>query len=545
VAALKLLAEKAGVALSVSPENLTTLGQRKVTVIAKGCSLKSIMVQIPDALQECHWRIDTSGPPPVYELHRNAGVEETMKWLGRHGPGSAQRLWESRLARMEEARKALSMTPEQLAELEKTDLLMARSARDPHARDMLVIIFSLPPDQQRQFEDTGHLTWDYPLAPAQLQRAIQRIGEWYVKETAANPDKRWVVDWRDHLSEGSVNLIDMGTDHGLGVWLQFNWENGLLRDVALQPRYPSLDEGAICFTRLLVATGTPDGKTAFGVVEDLDHAGFRFDDAKRQERRKREWLEPTDPDLLKTVMLGDKQFADSAEVQKFIADQTGLSVVSDYFTPSFSFIPDEARASLPLWRVLYLLGEDPFWGDVYLWRKLGSVLVFRRADWYAMVLREVPESLISACREKLHSQKELTLDDLAEIAVALDGRGITEPAWPEDLMSAWVNLAHGWALPFYASFSLEQKAKLRSTAGLSYADMTIAQRRQVLDRATSGRPVVPENDAAKAIFILAERSQERGANPIIFTQLELRFPGRTDAALVGFRMPSAPKPGDK
>jgi hypothetical protein len=512
------------------------------------------MVQIPDALQECHWRIDTSGPPPVYELHRNAGVEETMKWLQERDAArfsTAERQHAARLARLDDARRAFAMSPDQLAELEKTDLMMARGARDPHARDMLEFVLSLPPAQLQQFQDTGRLQWDYTWAPQRLQRIMDRIAVWYVPRWGGESLPKDVIAWREHVAEATITLEDNGTDHGWGAWLSLDFptagENTRtgIHDVAVQPRYPNMDEGEPCYTRLLLATGAADEKTAFGVVEDLDHAGFRSDDAKREERRKREWIEPTDPDLLKTVTLGDKQFTDSAEVQKFIADQTGFSVVSDYFTPSFFFIPNEARASIPLWRVLYLLGEDPFWGDVYLWRKLGSMLVFRRADWYAMVPRKVPESLIVACREKLQSQKELTLDDLAEIAAALDNLGITGPAWPRDLMSAQVALAGGWALLFYASLSPDQNVRLRSPAGLSYADMTIAQRRQVLDRATSGRPVVPENDAAKAIFILAERSQERGANPIIFTQLELRFPGRTDAALVGFRMPSAPKPGDK
>jgi hypothetical protein len=360
-----------------------------------------------------------------------------------------------------------------------------------------------------------------------------------------------VIAWRDHVAEATITLEDNGTDHGWGAWLSLDFPTASenthtgIHDVAVQPRYPNMDEGEPCYTRLLLATGAADEKTAFSIVESLDHAGFRSDDAKRDERRKREWTEPTDPDLLRPITLGDHKFADSAEVQKFIADQTGLPVVSDYFTPQFFFVSNEARASLPLWRVLYLLGEDPFWGDAYLWRKSGSVLVFRRADWYVTVPREVPESLIVACREKLQSQKDLTLDDLAEVSVALDSWGITGPAWPRDLMSAHVNMAGGWALLLYASLSPDQKTKLRSPAGLSYADMTIAQRRQVLDRATSGRPVVPENDAAKAIFILSERSEERGTDRTIFTQLELRFPGRTDAAMVGLRRLSAPKPGDK
>jgi len=554
VSALKLLAEKTGVDLSVSPESLLTLGERKVTVIAKDCSLKTIMVQIPHSLQECHWLIDTRGTQPVYQLHRNAGVGATMKWLTeKNVPGAAKRIRESRLARMEEARQALTMTPEELAELEKTDLLMARTMRDPYARNLVEALLSLPPQQEEQLRDTGQVSLAYAQASPTLQKAVQQMGEWQRAAIAAKyPNAPNDPTWREHLPGSSLIFQDMNTDHGFGIYLKVDWEGdvegrgmGNLFDTALQPRFASLDDGESRFVRLLVATGTSDEKTAYGIVEGLDHAGFRHDDVKREERRKKEWIEPTDPALLQTVKLGDRQFADFAEIQEFISDQTGLSVVSDYFTLRRFYLRDEARAGLPLWRLLYSLGEDDFWGDVYLWRKAGNLLIFQRADWYALAPKELPESLITEYREKLRAQGEFTLDDLAELAVILNSRGLTEPTWPKDLTSAHIQLANGWALRFYASLSPDQRVKVRSAAGLSYADMTIAQRREVADRGAAGRPVVPENEATWAVFSLAERTEGSGTQHSAFTQLELRFPGRTDVALVGFRRSETPEPRAK
>ncbi len=42
VPALKLLSEKTGVSLGVMPEDVKTLGERKLTIIAQGCTLKAL-----------------------------------------------------------------------------------------------------------------------------------------------------------------------------------------------------------------------------------------------------------------------------------------------------------------------------------------------------------------------------------------------------------------------------------------------------------------------------------------------------------------------
>src|SRR5512137_1505652 len=52
--AMKLLSGKTGISLGVTAEDRDTVGERKLTIIAQGCSLKSLLVQIPEALQECH-----------------------------------------------------------------------------------------------------------------------------------------------------------------------------------------------------------------------------------------------------------------------------------------------------------------------------------------------------------------------------------------------------------------------------------------------------------------------------------------------------------
>ena len=98
--ALKILSERFGVTLEVSPKSQSTVGERKLTVLAHNASLKDIMVQIPRALQECFWEVDRSGPAPVYVLHGDAGrgavgvdpltISHPIARTGRGGPDEAQ-----------------------------------------------------------------------------------------------------------------------------------------------------------------------------------------------------------------------------------------------------------------------------------------------------------------------------------------------------------------------------------------------------------------------------------------------------------------------
>jgi len=120
VPALRLLSEKTGVSLVVAPEDVDTVGERKLTIIAQGCTLKTLMVQIPQALRECHWDTDRTGAQPLYLLHQNANVEaavqaETQALSARAEEARRPR----RRARLEEARRALTMSDRELAELEK------------------------------------------------------------------------------------------------------------------------------------------------------------------------------------------------------------------------------------------------------------------------------------------------------------------------------------------------------------------------------------------------------------------------------------------
>ena len=556
VPALKLLSEATGMSLTVAPEDLDTVGERKLTLICKGLTLKAIMVQLPEALQECHWDIDASGEEPVYLLHRNAGAEQTMEWLTQRDAGrQAEKQRAERANRMEEAKRALEMSPEELAELEKTDPLLARSVRDPHSRDLLEILLTLPPERAAQFRETGKVYIPYLEASDRLQQAVLRIGRMWRPESAGNmppgadtPEE--ILHWHAYLPHDLVKFEDCRVDHGFGVrltlaiptsqgYMQEDYMNHGISDVTLEPRYCSLDDGESRFTRLLMATGVPDKDTAFQMAMERDKQGFRASDARREERHRREWIEPTDPALLQTIVLGDTEFADFGQFQAFIANETGIPIVSDSFTLRGPYLSEEVRQGIPLWQLLYLIGEDDFQNeDIYLWQKRGDCLVFHRADWPALAKAEIPEWLIADCRAKVEDHGELTLDDLAEIAVILEGRDLPTSAFPRDISRAGISSLRQdarWAVLLYASLSPEQREAIRTPEALPFSDMTFAQRQQVIQRAAQRPAPFPREEAYQATFHLTEAIQEAHGRRFSITKLELRFPDGRDEAMVSFK----------
>jgi hypothetical protein len=552
---LPLLAEKIGVSLSVAPEDLATVGERKFTVIAKGCTLKAIMVQLAEALQECHWDVDVSGEQQAYLLHRNAGAEfEALEaQRARVEEDSAQ--WRAtRMARLDDGRRALKMTPEELKELEQTDPILARAVQEPQMRAAMEALYALPPEQMRDFEQTGQVVFTYAQAPPQLRKAADLAMEWSLREEEQRPAQRTaelfapqeardegfaikdqalaqMKQWKERPERVVLQVNDEGLDCGFGVRLRITVPMGSegfgANDAMLPPSKVSTDEGSGAYLRMLVATGAaPDPAAAMEIVQRSERKGFR-EEWERAEARRRQWVEPTDPELLKTITLGDREFRQFADLEWFVAGETGLSVVSDYFTGRGPYFEDDLRGGVPLWQLLYRAGEGAFRASGVRWSKAGAILVLHAVNWYDLAQSEMPEALLQECREKLAAQGELTLDDLAGVAVALGGRRVSFDSIPQDLWrTGLMNLTSAaWALTFYASLSPEQLVEARSAAGLPYSAMTIAQRQlvqQAVAQLHTGFRPTPE-EVSEAVLFITDTAETRGSGEQTRTFLSTRF----------------------
>ncbi|MDH4179147.1 MAG: M48 family metalloprotease [Armatimonadota bacterium] len=567
VPALAMLSEETGVSLEVAPENLDTVGERKLTIIAQGCSLKGLMVQTPKALQECHWDIDPSGPEPVYLLHRNGGADAGMAEL--HGSERRRRSEEQRPAfetRIAEVHEALAMSPEELKELEQSDLLLARAAQDPESRKWLELFASFPDDKMQELVTTGESLWDYfGDAPERFRRASRDFLEAQYKEAVSGQDQdedsfdrvefcKFFLDNLDNVSVGYQGLLEPAR---LGISLRletFRKEgNGLGTGTGtVPPKFPD-ERFAYWWRKLLLRTGTPDEQTADALLAELVSKGDAEAQQRQERKREAEWLEPRSPALRRTITLpfSAEEPVDRAEVQRFIAHETGLSLVSDYFTGwGPRPIPEDARASMPAWRLLYLLGETWFWS--YEWAEMGDCLVFHDRYWYRNAPRELPESLIEACREKLDEQGRFTLDDVVAIAQRLTSRraallatgggiGNDRMHVPSDLQRAGLD-GHSLlfeALLIYASLSPEQRELALSEEGLPYAEMTPEQRELVRQTHRTGndRRPLPEEQIAQAVYCVRQQTWGEGSEARQYLQLLVVFPSREVGATLRVALP--------
>lgn len=471
--ALVILSEATGVSLSVAPENLETLGERKLTIIPRGCTLKTIMAQIPAALRECHWDVGTAGEVPVYLLHRNAGARATILKLRRSDrlrPDEERRALRS--SRVEAARRALAMSPAQLARLEQTDILLARTVRDSIGRPAVEAMFSLPEDKM-----------DLLLSVGEAEIAFEEAPEWL--QGIARQDLRW--NWTEDLPwekgvEPSASLVEEAVSAVRFVWRCFyagvtvGMKRGGRESIAAFAVPPVCPHRGTeqPFERLLMRTGSPREEAR----EILRRLTERWPNGLFTHPQPEPAAQP-DPHLSDVVRADCAEPLDFAEVLQIIAQATDRPVISDYFTMGPLEVAEQVRREIPLWELLAKLSDS---AD-YEWRRTGRCLVFNHSRWYEMVRDEVPESLLAPYRAKLEAGEQLSPRELVLIAKSVHGRPYRERDAdpPEeryfyDLMDSFGR----WALGFCDTISEEQAPSLFSPKGLGFGEMREDQQAELL-----------------------------------------------------------------
>jgi len=491
VTGLPLLSEKTGVSLSVAPEDLATVGERKFTVIAKGLELKSIMVQLCEALQECHWDVDASGPEPTYYLHRNSDAQQLMALSSGNQSSWQWNQTQERLRTLERVRRALQMSPEELLELEKTDVIIARTLRFAPLRGMVEGVLSLPPDRMEELLRAGQIGVEYEDAPAPLQEAAQLFSRYAVEisqhhwwEHADLPirfdEERPEREWPRSFNALMYLRLD---SEGVSFTLYMDYKEALASgtQVQLKAECPPPTGGGWStgygqpWQDLFLATGSPDYETACQQLRDVHDLRDQEREQAEQEAKERRRAEILDPVLQQTITLDEQEDLPFSQFLQELAGKTGLPVFSDCFTLSPIYIPEEAEQALPVWRLLDLVCED----REYQWQKVGECLVFHHARWYDMVAREIPRSLLLAYRRKLDEQGQFTLEDVAAFAVAMaKAPGVNLPM---DFQEAGLvpSDAFGFLSFFRVPISPDQLSKARSPEGLSFEEMTPAQQQQL------------------------------------------------------------------
>jgi hypothetical protein len=541
--ALALLSEKTGVSLAVAPEDLSTVGERKFTLISKDVSLKAILVNLPEALQECHWDVDASGKEPVYLLHRNSGVDYDKLREAVATELKAQQEERDRrasAARLEATVQAAKLSPAEVDALRDTDPLLALALKDKASRAALDAFLALPSEGRRQFEDTGAFRLEAKDASPAIRAAVEAaVGSFftemvdYVKQhpetlsgdldnKPADFEAEMRAAWaqvKEELAAATFTFRDGRAEMGGGVVLSVQGAGpGEQEFVVVPPRYPNANSASPLLP-LLIVSGAASPAAAQTTLMDWARKGQEAG-ADEAEGGSGEARQPATP----FPMPGEGPVV-LTEFQQSVAEKTGLTIISDYFTRDFVLPTKTAPAPRPLWQVLDLLGRSTPAG--FQWRKAGVCLVFHRTLWPVWAAREVPESLLLSYREKLATQGHLTLAEACALYAQLSG----PPPYreravelPDDLKQALGGLSPDdwWAPVLYTALSPEQAKALRGSKGVALANLRPAARKEVLDLLTllHRRGVTPDQLASATCRLEEHKGQEEGRP---FTQYDFQL----------------------
>ena len=491
ISALAELSKQTGVPLQIAPENLATVGQRKLSLFVHDAELKAVMVQIPEALRECHWDIGKSGEVPVYYLHRNAGGADPSADARGEGDRLKELARAKRVARLEELKRALAMSPEQLKELEKEDLFLAKALQDEDKRAEAGLFFALPPDQLQRFADTGRVQPRYEDltsdAKAEFERLLRRMthdpnldipnSPWpdYQEQEIYRFTRERVAKWRES-SNPCVDLVNVGGSLSVGL-------PGIFLVFPVPPKYPTeRDRGE--FTSLVeperIPTSMEDANRirneAKRIVSEWIDKGRALQAQQWDSSQQGEGQEPTDPVLLQPVGLRTSGQSELAPLQREIAGDTGLDLLSDYFSERPIAVSGSLTEPQPLWRLLNTLSAE----TECVWRKTGSYIVFHHIKWYGLSPGEMPEALVMRYRQRVADVGHLTIDDVAELATSWKPKDIRTYGIPKDLQDAGLGYS-SHVLLLYSSLTPGQIAAARTSSGLACAELTMAQRKFLAD----------------------------------------------------------------
>jgi len=515
IPALVILSEKTGVSLQVASDALSTLGERKLTVIAQKSSLKAIMVQMPMALQECHWSIDWTGAQPVYSLQWDRGGVDPE---GRSQQEAARQAEQAakRAQRLEDVKRALAMSPEQLKELGKDDLFLARSMQeDPEARSDAALFVTLPPDQLQKFIDSGRVQPRYADLPAPVKAGFEQLLKRmttdpnltlglpdYTEQEIFGLERERIGRWREN-PDARVDFVDTGAYFGVGVPDDF-------LTFPILPKFPT-EQSRYEAVSILNRGGTPDTRAAANEIVSQWIDKGRVQAQEWDSSQQKTGQVPTDPDLLRSARLVSSGRTELAQIQREIAAQTGLSLLSDYFSERPVAVSGSLSQPMPLWRLLNAVAAD----SNCMWRKVGYYVVFHHAEWAGLAAGEIPESLLTRYRGKVAEVGHLTIADAAEFAAAWEGKPGRAYGIPMDLQDAGLNYPCPCLL-LYASLTPEQIAAAHRPAGLPCRELLAAQRQHSARTAYNGgaRPRPTTDEVAKSGSLhIEEIVAKPGAGP--------------------------------
>jgi hypothetical protein len=401
--------------------------------------------------------------------------------------------------------------------------------------------FCLPDEEMSEFVREGQLEFRYDDAPTQIRRIaglmldlfrryIAWVESWPPEQERpaelGGEDSGAYVEEMELTLSTSPDAVMTLSDDGIeeeGIWLCTDeWCCPVIPAQYVREVEPGDYEHFLL---------DQEGDDLAGALEAVEELSRKLEAAvEARDRDDRLGVEePDDMRLHRPISLPQTGRMTLHHIQEVIASQTGMSIISDFFTDTRVLSRGDLPPDIPLWRLLALLSRR----DVG-WEVAGDCIVFHHTHWYRLAQREISESVLERWRERLSKQGRFALEDIVQLAVELDdcpapplpGRF----AIPHDLLEAGAGAASERSrgmLLLYRALAPEERAAASSPEGLRLSQLPPRKQREVTDcvlppsvpRAVLETPV-SEFVAATTFFIKVDPGEE---GDVAYSQYEFRL----------------------
>lgn len=508
----KQLTEQTGVTIKAGTgERDWKVRERKVTIQAKEIPFGTLVTEVSKLLG---FYVSKSGKEGewAYTFWQDLKARQLeAEMLSAEKEAEAQRITRIREGAIDAASEALKLSPEEARKTKDTDPWLAYLGGTTNGRAYATMLqyiantFPTERDLMLRGLRTSILITDLP--PNMQQVASDMVGGGFMgfARNEKDMDGNSIFDGVDPYQITIMPGLGFGTSDremgmmGLGgVLILTGRQAGLTPEMqAWMPdgfpagMFPVTGSDSLlgnAFGELLVALdeGATDEEIEHLMGNEEQQLEFAAEALAGESQTEKE--PPTDPELVREVELGKlpkpvdfmepgpNQARDAGRVVEEMSKAVGKPVLVESFIGSIPLQTYLNPGKQPLYRILIGIEKAG-----YAWVFEDAALRVRPNDWATQRSYEIPESLIAKYVSILERNGTLTLDDLTMIVTELSDAQIDNTLMKDKklmlpMMTMQSILGHTRELlRFYGSLSSQQKAMLKSEAGLPFSSLSSQQ----------------------------------------------------------------------
>ena len=471
---------------------------RKMNVYVKDVTLAQLMNSI-SRVMKFKWSCNDDKKPPTYRLvaDRRLLSELQAEARKRERELHAEEI-RRRTALVEEFARAAKTSGAELELLKKENPYLGLCATTGFAK-MVTAMFSEQPKLREMFVNAERMTVmnasEFSEETRKLCVDVMRYGQNHFADRKAVPD-----DAEESLAKHRLHfeIIPKPYEWGLRRRLvYFGWINAALSEWITSIhfvgdfRYPAAESSKVVGShRLSVANQPLESQT------DWDKLRMDENNGMREDEKFIEWYLMFDPivehsdeaDLHKnvTVEVTAEAQKDMMEMVKVIGGRSYQRLV---YQASLKAIAEAAKMSIVSDSYSVLLGNNPSFGKDELkgtldkladtcrcnWEKHGSMIEFRRRDWFRRRSCQLPDEWVRAWREQVEKNACFDLDTCIRISALPDDQMEEniriDPLLDEAIGISWEVDFHKIFCRFYIQLTPSQRAQVFSEDGFELSGL--------------------------------------------------------------------------